>query len=760
MDNGTLSSDKTDRRIVAVSLLGLLICFGLLSSEEFSQFIFGDQSEKSKAPIIGELSSSRNDIRHRSMDSLAWKPAKALQKVRAGDSIFSGESSNSTVALTNGSEVNLGSNSLIKFTTIDQIDLPNLAFGNFKVSVDGKIKVAVGGQITEISGKGSEVRVAIQANGRPRISVTKGSAQVKTAQTSKSLEKDQTLELQVAKAPVAPPENVVIPETPPDPTVVAKNNPTQLIYTDQLYDLYEQKNGRLAFRQVRPVLVNFPVPIEWETTERPVRIYGQLSATPDFTNIPQAFSEDAELGSGTFSRSLLGDNYYRLSADGKVWSETSQFRVIARPLDYAPPRLTVKADQLFIVNDAAELRGTLSGNFSAFIVELSTDPKFTNESSKIVYLKNRSFSARLDRAGSVYLRARGVDENQRVTALSAPLKIRVEKPGLPEAPRLAQSDIQMQVMEERTLSWPAAPRAKSYQVQVLDANGRLVATRQVQGESLKFRMSKPGRYNVKVKAQDAFGRASQSTADARLLVTPKSNVVLAEKSAPRQPTSDSGTITQKIDDQYGYFYNSTFRNSKLAFEGAAFSMFSSEQVFSEKDNPSALTAGVRWTGWLRSHGLEASAKTKVADATAVPGASVNPMAFEGRYLYRFDVPFNPLSKLNRSQLALIAGYEIYRNPSSQLFSSGYDLFKLGFSLAFPLWSRWDTGGEVLYGRGLEDSFKYEISGYIHYYLKKQWSMGLGYRLHLLEAGSTKVAPASLPYKEGFGEGYSVLRWHY
>ncbi len=215
-------------------------------------------------------------------------------------------------------------------------------------------------------------------------------------------------------------------------------------------------------------------------------------------------------------------------------------------------------------------------------------------------------------------------------------------------------------------------------------------------------------------------------------------------------------------DDLSAFRNLLYDSSKFALEGATFVMYSREQMNEGKGVPVAFLGGISWLGWNKSNGLEAIFKTKVMDVIPAPGASVQPIDLEGRYLHRWTLPFDPFSSLGKSQIAAIAGYEVYRNPTSGVFSPGYNLFKIGFGLEFPFSHTWDTGGEVLYGYGLDQSTKYEISGHLNYYIVKDWTMGVGYRIHLFQAGSTASAPADfgIPYREGYGEGYSELSWRY
>ena len=81
-------------------------------------------------------------------------------------------------------------------------------------------------------------------------------------------------------------------------------------------------------------------------------------------------------------------------------------------------------------------------------------------------------------------------------------------------------------------------------------------------------------------------------------------------------------------------------------------------------------------------------------------------------------------------------------------------------MKFPLGRKWDTGGEAVYGVGLETSTKFEASGHLNYVVYPHWSLGVGYRVHYFAAGSEKTTPFILPYREAYGEGFSVLRYSY
>jgi hypothetical protein len=131
---------------------------------------------------------------------------------------------------------------------------------------------------------------------------------------------------------------------------------------------------------------------------------------------------------------------------------------------------------------------------------------------------------------------------------------------------------------------------------------------------------------------------------------------------------------------------------------------------------------------------------------------------EVRYHYRFITNF-PFHLARELQTTLFAGYETYKNTST--ITASYDLLKFGTSLEFPVSNKWGMGGEFGYGLGSDSSSKLEISGNVNYYFQSAWSLGVGYRVNLFTAGSTKATPTGvLPYREGYTEGFSTLNYHY
>ncbi len=673
-ENKDAFPNRKDRILVVLSLLGLLLFSAPLFSVKVYDWIFRD-SNYGSGQIIGEVVSSNNDIRHKSANSFVWQKAQTEQKIRVGDSVFTGKKSQMQVQLNSGGRVDLDQNSLVVFLQINDQEVPNLTMGNFKLSVTGKMKVAIGGVVTELEGSGSEVQVVIKNKQKPQIRILKGVARVKDQSgDSKNLTPDLA-----------------------EFNVLAKSLPKLfnevLNHTDELYDFFDVQEYKIVPRAERLKVVELPIYISWPNKSPTIKVYGELSSRRDFAKMTDSFESSSKTSMFTFKKATLGTNFYRLSVDGQFWTDPQELNVQTSPLPHSPPKILVNSNRFALPpGGMSDLRVSFEGHNELlnFIVEIAEDPKFPAAEAKAVWSSAQGFNVTLSEIKTIFIRTRGVNEKFQVTGLSEVTRIDVERevlPPPPEPPRLAQQEPE----KIETLPEP----------------------------------------------------------------------ILEKIEPPMRAPSSIATSTLDIKTQMPSYINRTYPNSKLSFEGAAFSMYSQEQVAQGKQNPTALLMGVRYLQWFGKSGVEASFKAKLMSLTSSSGGDSSPTQAELRYHFRWRLPFSLFNRGRDSQVSWLLGYEYYRNPEGQqIFSPSYDLVKTGPTFSFPVANRWDTGGELLYGLGFDSSKKYEVSGFLNYYVESNWSFGVGYRLHLFEAGSVSSSPAGLPFREGFGEGYSVLRWHY
>ena len=226
----------------------------------------------------------------------------------------------------------------------------------------------------------------------------------------------------------------------------------------------------------------------------------------------------------------------------------------------------------------------------------------------------------------------------------------------------------------------------------------------------------------------------------------------ARKMASAEPSLPASTIQAKLDGPTGR--NRHFNSSRLEFEGLLTNQQSSQQINQGTSGPVLAGAGVRLHHWVNRNGVEAAIKASILGLNSTASQS-QPFDAEARYHRR--IIFGPS---DRYDLSLFGGYETYHNKSSTSFSNGYDVLKVGSQIQFLYHNNWDLGGEVSAGAAVAGGQKYEISGNFHYYITEVWSLGFGYRINAFYATSQKYSPVGLPYREGYTEGFTTLRYHY
>lgn len=216
------------------------------------------------------------------------------------------------------------------------------------------------------------------------------------------------------------------------------------------------------------------------------------------------------------------------------------------------------------------------------------------------------------------------------------------------------------------------------------------------------------------------------------------------------------TNSAKLADIEKIFLNDSYKNSKFSVNGFLLNVKSSQQIASAEKSASVTGVGFQANYWWDQQGLEAHFKSGEEGSSAESSLKI----LEARYNYRFN-KYLSSEFIRELQISLFTGYEIYRVSGANVFSSKYDIIKLGAALDLPLSSNWSTGGEVAVGRGTDSSNKYEFSTRLNYYLQLNWSLGIGYNLHLFEAGSTSSsANGTLPYREGYTEEFLNLNYHF
>lgn len=753
--------DKTERRLVAVSVIVLALSLCLLQFDDF----FGRDGFSSK-PLIGRIAYKENDTRYKSVESFVWYKARNEQGVHIGDAVFTGEESNARVDLKKGGNVTVGQNSMIVFSEIDSEKLANLQYGNFGLKVEGSIKVAIQGEVTTIEGKGSEIQVFTGRDKKPKLRLLKGSATIQSkGKQPVKLERGDITNLvpqkqvrELARASLPPPA-ISVPHPEPTSEVIP--------YIWKLYDLYARTEMLLAERAAPPELVETLVKINWRThrpDKKPKTDSVELSQVPDMET-PTRF--DSNSGSMEFTQVYLGNNFWRVSSDGKNWSEIQRFEVRPQFLPGMRPEIVSFASRFPLVGPSASISVDLKVPFEplGFVAEASTSETFEKGSTRSFWAPTTRLRLSFYKPGRYFYRFRAVTKSQELTEWSEIHPVVVEVPALLPGVKLAKRTYMGYLGDEFNVQWSAVEGARQYRTIVTNSAGDKIPTLLSRAPKLVFKPKHTDVFKVAVQAVDEYGRLGKQSdfATIRVVEKPKPAPIIQSQKPrvenTREPSSAQATSAIKMEQKSSSLLNDRFKHSKLALEGAAWTLQSTEQAYSNRESPIATGVGIRAQHWWNRSGVEASFKTGVFGVNS-SGSGLSQKQTELRYHYRFFTGF-PWRLARELQISVFGGYELYRSSGGGSFSPQYDLVKFGTSLEFPLWNRWTTGGEILYGQGSDESKKQEISGHLNYYLTRDWSFGAGYRLHLFEAGSLRSSGAGyLPFREGYTELYSTLLFHY
>lgn len=750
---------KTEKRILIASFILMLICLFLFTDE--SLFLQFTGKPKATGAIIGTIETMDRDVRFKGDRRFDWGPASHGQPISGGDAVYSGSGSKAIVTLNNGNKIEVGEKSLVRFVKVNGEQMTDLSLGTFKLKVDGSVNVAINGEVTRLEGKNSEVEVRVEKTGKPKVKLVRGEAFVEKKRITRT----------EAPAPVPTPQQVVKIEVPAGPPVVAEDL-ASTYYTWRLYDLYEKVDGVFKRRERVPSVLKSSREISWvDATQSTYKV--EHSNDSEFQSGVQIFSANAH--SLRLLETNKGFNFWRVSRDGVNWSKTGKFKV---ETGLSPYRATFEKNQINVTIGETildyDLKWTAPENTkpAGYVLEASAEPRFPRESTIARYLTQPAMKIHATFPQTIYYRVITVSPAMELSQPSETVALVIEPPPRLGSPRLPLAKLDLKRQLDATVSWEGLDRATSYRVEIIDDAGRTIALKETKGKDLGVAELKNGNYRYRVSAVDKWGRQGATSklktfglGDVEKIVAkvepPKFAKEFSEDPPMEQkrlPSSFDMSNVGKIDP-IPPTTNARYSDSAIQIEGASFTMMSSKQK-RDDESPFLASLAIRGWKWWGSNGAEGYLKTKAA-AINQAGSGVSPIDFEIRAHRRARFRWDWFDFIRELQVTAFVGLETYQSSTSGgKFSPGYQLGKIGSLISFPFGRRWSSGGEVIYGYGVDGSNKLELSGNAFYYFEKNWSIGGGYRGHFFEAGSKATSPSTVPYREGYVEAFSTLRYNY
>lgn len=203
-------------RLTVDSLILTLACFVFATSV---YFLFNDGSffdhDYANAKAVGTFKTSTNDVRRRLDAGMTWSNVDAPEKVYEGDSVFTGDRSEASITLENGTIIKVAAKSLVVIRTKNgktQLDLQYGSLHGTIANAKDTIVISQDGQSQELSGtSGSEINIVKVAKAKSvAVHVTKGEVKVPSAGKATVVKKDEVVKISETEKPVVTKTQVVL----------------------------------------------------------------------------------------------------------------------------------------------------------------------------------------------------------------------------------------------------------------------------------------------------------------------------------------------------------------------------------------------------------------------------------------------------------------------------------------------------------------------------------------------------------------------
>lgn len=338
-------------RVVWAALL-LLLLLGVEYFVDDGKVIRLLTESESELQVVAHILTTTNDVRQKPSEEETWFMGEPNAEIIKGDAVYTGLQSSAVVEMMSGGQIAMGEETLIIFDDVDGVIIPDVTRGNVRLQVNGEMRIAISGELTQVSGLDSQLAVRVDEKMGSKIEVLKGQLKMMKAGKESDLKVGSTLNLapisksrrklaeperekpttlaslktlrnkllpaepvkpapKVAATPIPAPEQPKV-EPPPTPTPapvqavaptptptpvptpvpakpkVASRNQT-FVKIAKLPDLYERSGPKGLRRRSLPRKINLNVPIALENVNDREPVFVEVSKDPQFT----AHSEDA-----------------------------------------------------------------------------------------------------------------------------------------------------------------------------------------------------------------------------------------------------------------------------------------------------------------------------------------------------------------------------------------------------------------------------------------------------------------------------------
>jgi hypothetical protein len=514
--------NRTDRILFFV-LTGIACALSYLLYDDTLLF---PPPKKATLEQIGTVTYAVKDVRKKSMTNFMWLPSESEDLVYQGDSIFTGDDSSASVKLTDGTLVDVKSNSLVVLNLKENQMALDLQFGNFvgTLAKNTEVKLKSGKEAIELKGDRSKFELKKAVAGKIDLKIIQGKVEIKSNKVEKTLAENEVIKIDKTGDEKKPSDWKLSAVAPPNDTEVITNT---------------------------LVLPNF----KWEGSPE-IDSFRFIASTDPSMKDP-LFIKDLQATEYTPEKFFVpqGPIYWKVEAltlDQKVHKSTEIRKIIFRTL-YAP--IIAKPEQNYnhiiktnrdgerISPDRFNIGWTYQNQALSFETQFSKNPNFEVPSVSTFPGQQLEAITPSLQAGDYFFRIRAQTRPGEFSPWSAPLafKITIENPkGKFSAPILAQDKIKFAPPIDPSrvpaseaypaLSWNNLSDADTYVVQIsTDNDFKTFTESKTTSPNFQWTDYKKGKHYMRVYAQTAKGLKSDLSKIAEVSVEiTKPNIVAIE----------------------------------------------------------------------------------------------------------------------------------------------------------------------------------------------------------------------------------------
>lgn len=473
---------RTDKAIIFIaSGFIAMICLYL-----YDDTLFSRNGRQQNTAYLGQIGRISNDVRHKQNAGLQWKNAEMKLPLFEGDSIFTGEKSDSDLVFEDGSLITVNENSLVvlhrdmnKEITLD------LEFGNFvgNIADNSTIQIKSGEEKYSLRGDKARIRISRQKTGKSKVIVLQGKAEIKNNSVTKIVENHQEIDFHknfseskiqtLSEESIAQLELPAAEEKQMPPPAVIKEIPAEIQLKDQLivFSHYDKDRPLEINWNSQGSFDNFEVIVATDSNFKNI-LFQETSATNPL--LTQSYPNEGQL-------------YYRVQGLNKannkfIQSPDGKLRILGSgPTTWVTPRedivLPKRQDEIQKSSQLEPIEFQWKNEYSnkGYLLEISTDASFMKTIVKTEVSTN-TFRFNYPGFGKYFARVKAISIDPSLTSnwtetRSIQILLDNNKVILP-APVLAEKNSVYEIPKDAkaakgpVIEWKAQPQSIGYKVQI------------------------------------------------------------------------------------------------------------------------------------------------------------------------------------------------------------------------------------------------------------------------------------------------------